>query len=128
VTRKLSLAVVTSRFHAMRAFYTAVLRTVPTGDDDYTEFRVADDWLLALCTLSSIEFAAPGAHHPGMNRCMRIELEVDDVDAEFERLHLFASECVTPPTDWPWGTRATWLRDPDGNLVSLFAPIRVLAS
>ena len=49
-------------------------------------------------------------------------------DAEFDRLHLFASECVAPPTDWPWGMRSTWLRDPDGNLVSLYAPVAVLAS
>jgi predicted enzyme related to lactoylglutathione lyase len=128
VTRKLSLAIVTSRFHAMRAFYTTVLRTVPAGNDDYAEFQVGEDWVLSLCALRSIEFAAPGAHRPGTNRCMRIELEVDDVDAEYDRLHRLASECVTPPTDWPWGTRATWLRDPDGNLVSLFAPIPVLTS
>jgi predicted enzyme related to lactoylglutathione lyase len=128
VTRKLSLALVTSRFHAMRAFYTAVFREVPVGNDEYTEFAVGDDWLLALCSATAVDWAAPGAHTPGMNRCARIELAVDDVDAEFERLHPIASECVAPPTDWPWGTRATWLRDPDGNLVSLFMPTAVPVS
>ncbi len=128
MTRKLSLCLVTSRFQTMRAFYTSVFREVPTGNDEYAEFAVGDDWLLALCSLSAVEWAAPGAHRPGMNRCARIELAVDDVDAEFERLHGIASECVTPPTDWPWGTRATWLRDPDGNLVSLYAPVAVAAS
>jgi predicted enzyme related to lactoylglutathione lyase len=128
VTRKLSLALVTSRFHAMRAFYAAVFREVPVGNENYAEFAVGEDWLLALCSANSIDWAAPGAHSPGMNRCARIELAVDDVDAEFERLHAIASECVCPPTDWPWGTRATWLRDPDGNLLSLFTPIAVAAS
>jgi hypothetical protein len=34
-----------------------------------------------------------------------------------------APAVVLPPTDMPWGNRSALLRDPDGNLVNLFAPI-----
>jgi len=64
----------------------------------------------------------PGASEPAANRSVIIEFRVDDVDAEFERLHDAVPEVVLPPTDMPWGNRSTLLRDPDGNLVNLFAP------
>jgi predicted enzyme related to lactoylglutathione lyase len=117
---RLSVAIVTSDVRILREFYTTVLSVTPTGDENYAEFRCAEDWVIAMCSLDSIEFAAPGAHIPATNRCVRIELEVADVDAEFERLRDVVGEWIVPPTDWPWGTRATWFRDPDGNLISLF--------
>jgi predicted enzyme related to lactoylglutathione lyase len=104
----------------MRAFYERVFGVESTGDDSYCEIVLGADWRLALCALEAIDFAAPGAHTPASNRAMRIEVPVDDVDLEFPRLSEFVSEWVTPPTDWPWGTRAAWLRDPDGNLISLY--------
>ena len=32
-------------------------------------------------------------------------------------------EIVLEPTDMPWGNRSMILRDPDGGLVNLFAPV-----
>lgn len=120
---QLSLAVVTSQIGTMRNFYAAVFGVEATGDADYVEFRTGADWLFALCAIGAIESAAPGAHAPGTNRCVRIELEVSDVDAEYERLQPVVRDWIVPPTDWPWGTRATWFRDPDGNLISLFSAL-----
>jgi hypothetical protein len=31
---------------------------------------------------------------------------------------------VLPPTDLPWGNRAMLFRDPDGNLINMFAVMR----
>lgn len=116
----LSLCIVTTDVPILRRFYESVLASEAVGDDDYCEFVLGSDWRVALCSLKSIEFAAPGAHIPGTNRCMRIEVRVTDVDAECERLRGVVTDWVTPPTSWPWGTRAAWFRDPDGNLISLY--------
>lgn len=72
--------------------------------------------------------AVPGAAEAGANRSVIVEFRVGDVDAEFERLRDTAPEVVLPPTDMPWGNRSALLRDPDGNLVNLFAPIRGAAA
>jgi predicted enzyme related to lactoylglutathione lyase len=88
---RLSLALVTDDLARLRTFYEELFRTRGFGDDTYVEFRTG------------------------------LEVEVADVDSEYERLCPLASEIVTPPTNWPWGTRSTWLRDPDGNLISLFS-------
>jgi catechol 2,3-dioxygenase-like lactoylglutathione lyase family enzyme len=54
------------------------------------------------------------------NQGMFLEFLVEDVDAEFARLSDL--EFVQEPTTMPWGNRSALLRDPDGNLVNLFAP------
>jgi catechol 2,3-dioxygenase-like lactoylglutathione lyase family enzyme len=48
-------------------------------------------------------------------------LEVDDVDAEAERL---GEHVVAGPVDRPdWGGRVAYLRDPSGNPIELFQAI-----
>jgi catechol 2,3-dioxygenase-like lactoylglutathione lyase family enzyme len=47
--------------------------------------------------------------------------EVEDVDAEYERLKALNVEFVMLPTTHPWGARSFWFRDPDGNIVDFFA-------
>ncbi|XRQ10653.1 VOC family protein, partial [Actinomadura welshii] len=62
--------------------------------------------------------ATPGPAAPGGNR---IQLVVDDLDAEIERLRsegvTFHSDLVTGP-----GGRQILLTDPAGNLIELFEP------
>jgi lactoylglutathione lyase len=52
----------------------------------------------------------------------RIELciNVDDVDAALDAL---AAPVAMAPIDQPWGERAAYVEDPDGNLVMLVAPV-----
>jgi lactoylglutathione lyase len=52
----------------------------------------------------------------------RIELciNVDDVDAA---VAVLAAPVVMAPIDQPWGERAAYVEDPDGNLVMLVAPV-----
>ena len=53
-----------------------------------------------------------------------IEFPGGDVDAEHARLApIIGAALVQPPTTMPWGNRSLLLRDPDGTLVNLFAPV-----
>jgi catechol 2,3-dioxygenase-like lactoylglutathione lyase family enzyme len=56
------------------------------------------------------------------NHSMIVEFLVDDVDAEHERLRVLDFDWALTETTMPWANRSTLLRDPDGNLVNLFAP------
>ena len=58
------------------------------------------------------------------NRSVIVEFRVDDVDADYARLApVIGPALVQPPTTMPWGNRSLLLRDPDGTLVNLFAPM-----
>jgi catechol 2,3-dioxygenase-like lactoylglutathione lyase family enzyme len=104
----------------VREFYRAVFQVDPVSDfPEYAEFDLAGGGL-ALFNLRGQEALAPGSAEPGKNRCSMIEVEVDDVDREFERLGPLVTDWVKPPTTQSWGSRSVYFRDPEGNLVNFF--------
>jgi predicted enzyme related to lactoylglutathione lyase len=58
----------------------------------------------------------------GANRSAILEFEVDDVDAERERVDAFVTDWLQQPKDMPWGNRSVLFRYPDGNPINLFKP------
>ena len=50
-----------------------------------------------------------------------LDFQVDDVDAEHERIAAMGVTSVLPPTTQPWGSRAMIFTDPDGNLINVFS-------
>lgn len=78
---------------------------------------------LAIGSDQTVPLFGEGSAEPAANRSAIVEFIVDDVDAEYERLRAYVGEVVTEPTTMPWGNRALLFRDPDGNLVNLFAPV-----
>jgi len=60
---------------------------------------------------------------PASGHRIELCLNVDDVDAAVTELEAIGAPLVLPPTDQPWGERAAYVEDPDGNLVMLVAPI-----
>ena len=53
---------------------------------------------------------------------VQLHFEVNDVDAEDERLRGAGVAFDEPPEDKPWGWRVTALRDPAGHTVELVHP------
>ncbi|MDR3484682.1 MAG: VOC family protein [Bradyrhizobium sp.] len=76
--------------------------------------------------LAIVELAATRAYgedvaEAAANRSVILDFEVDNVDAEYERLKGSVSDWVMAPKVMPWGARAIVFRDPDGNLVNLYS-------
>jgi uncharacterized glyoxalase superfamily protein PhnB len=68
-----------------------------------------------------------GSARSADNHSCIIEFRVDDVDKEYGRLQCAIHEFVQKPTTMPWGNRSLLLRDPDGNLINFFTPVRAEA-
>lgn len=86
------------------------------------------EFVMPSCTLTighsqTVQLFGAGSAVAADNRTVIIEFRVHDVDAEYERLKPLVDEWVKEPTTMPWGNRAMLFRDPDGNLVNLFAPV-----
>ena len=77
---------------------------------------------LAIGSAETVGLFSAGSAEPGANRTAILEFQVDDVDAEFERLKNSAPVAQEPKT-MPWGNRAAQFRDPEGTLVSLYTPV-----
>ncbi|WP_067885442.1 VOC family protein [Nocardia vaccinii] len=78
---------------------------------------------LAIGSTGTVALFAAGSARPADNHTAIIEFMVADVDAEYRRLRTAITDFVNEPTTMPWGNRSLLLRDPDGNLVNLFAPV-----
>jgi predicted enzyme related to lactoylglutathione lyase len=78
---------------------------------------------LAIGHSQTVGLFGAGSARAADNHSVIIEFRVDDVDAEYTRLEALVSDWIQEPTTMPWGNRSILFRDPDGNLVNLFAPV-----
>ena len=117
--------IVTADVERLSRFYERVTGLAITRLDpgQYAELRTSGG-VLAISSQRKLDARSPGAAIPAANRSAIVDFRVDDVDRERARIARIVPELVLEPTDQPWGNRAMLFRDPDGNLVNFFHPIR----
>jgi uncharacterized glyoxalase superfamily protein PhnB len=76
---------------------------------------------LALGSVETVALWKEGSAEPARNRTACLEFQVEDVDAEYERLREKV-ELVHEIKTMPWGNKTFQFRDPEGTAVSLYAP------
>jgi uncharacterized glyoxalase superfamily protein PhnB len=117
---KLALVtIVTANLEPMRTFYQAVLQIEPQiYRGNYVEFATAAG-TLALWRQSECEAFGIAPMQGAANHSVLIEFEVEDADREYARLKGLPMEWVQELTTQPWGHRAFYVRDPDGNVLNV---------
>lgn len=111
------------RYADCLAFYRDVLGfTVTFGDADsgYADLAAGEH---TLALFDRAEMADTLALRPAGDGVVLV-CAVPDVDAAADEVRTAGHELVTAPTDRPdWGIRTAHVRDPDGGLVELTAPL-----
>jgi len=117
---KLALVtIVTANLEPMRTFYQEVLQIEPqVYRGNYVEFAT-EAGTLALWRQSECEAFGIAPMRGAANHSVLIEFEVADVDREYARLKGLPMEWVQELTTQPWGHRAFYVRDPDGNVLNV---------
>lgn len=117
----INTCLITNDVPRLTEFYRRVLRIQPkTTGADYAEFPTGAG-VLAIFSAAAQEKYIPRSAQPANNRSAILEFRVDDVDKEYARLKSFVEVWVKLPATTPWGTRSTYFRDPDGNLLDFFS-------
>ncbi len=114
------ICLITKNVPALTQFYTQVLCVQAEGGETHAELQTAGAHL-AIFSVDGTEQMAPGSMRGAGHGSFTLGFEVDDVDAQSERLTRLGVQLVKPPASYPWGTRSVWFRDPDGNIVNFFA-------
>jgi len=102
--------ILSERFAESRAFHNDVIGLA--GGDGL-------DWILFFGTdkrevqLSVMKLDVEAHVHPD------VSIEVDDVDAVYERAREAGAEIVYPITDEEWGLRRFFVRDPNGAVINV---------
>jgi predicted enzyme related to lactoylglutathione lyase len=78
---------------------------------------------LAIGDSQTVGLFGAGSARAADNHTIIIEFQVDDVDADYQRLTPIIDNWVQEPTTMPWGNRSILFRDPDDNLVNLYTPV-----
>lgn len=118
---------VTLDVRALSRFYENVLGVAAIGSEHYTELRGSCS-ALAISSKRSVDLFNAGAAEPASNRSIILDFQLNDVDRERVRLASLVEQFVLEPTDQPWGSRSMLFRDPDGNLINFFSPLRPYAT
>ena len=120
--RLASIRLVAADTKALVAFYEKVSgKTAEWLAPVFAEI-VTPSATLAIGSAETVALFKPGSAEPAANRTAIIELQVDDVEAEFARLKDDV-EVVHEPKMMPWGNCTAQFRDPAGSLVSLYTPV-----
>jgi uncharacterized glyoxalase superfamily protein PhnB len=76
---------------------------------------------LAIGSAETVSLWKEGSAEPGANRTAYIEFQVEDIDADYERLK-DKVQLVHALKMMPWGNKTFQFRDPEGTAVSLYMP------
>ena len=114
---------VTPRLQESKAFYTQYFgfETIYEGD-----------WFVLLkkgpYELGFLKPEMPGQHRlfqPKFQEGAWLALEVEDVNAEYDRLRKINAPVLTEPKTEPWGDRHFVIKDPNGMAVDIYMRVPV---
>lgn len=118
-----STRLITGDIHRLADFYALVTGIAPRWPAPVFAEFVTERATLAIGAAETMALfgVAPGAAATESGTIL--EFRVADVDREAARLAAAGIAFLQEPTTMPWGNRSLLLRDPEGRLVNLFAPV-----
>ena len=117
------ITIVTANLEQMRTFYREVLQIEPQiYRGNYVEFAT-EAGTLALWRQSECDAFGIAPMRGAANHSVLIEFEVEDVDGKYARVKGLQLEWVQELTTQPWGHRAFYVHDPDGNVLNFHTAV-----
>jgi uncharacterized glyoxalase superfamily protein PhnB len=117
-----SIRLLAADIKAMVSFYEMVIGLPATWLAPVFAEIVTPGATLAFGGVETVALWQEGSGEPGANRTACVELQVDDIDAEYARLKDKVS-LVHELKTMPWGNKTFQFRDPEGTAVSLYMPV-----
>jgi catechol 2,3-dioxygenase-like lactoylglutathione lyase family enzyme len=114
------ICLITKNVPLLADFYKKILNVEAEGGDTHVDLYT-EGAKISIFSVDGMEGLAPHSMQGAGYGSFTTGFEVQDVDAEYERLKALGVRFIILPTSHPWGARSFWFRDPDGNIVDFFA-------
>lgn len=110
------ISIITENVLDVAKFYETVFNSKAEGDNIHSVINVAGLRIAIYDkreaeTVMGLNFSNTGT---GL---MTIGFDVDDVDAEYERIKALNINSATEPQIWPWGAKSFRFKDTEGNVI-----------
>jgi uncharacterized glyoxalase superfamily protein PhnB len=116
-----SVRLIAADIKVMVAFYEMVTCTPAQWLAPVFAEIVTPSATLAIGALATVDLFMEGSAEAGKNRTAILEFQVEDIDAEYERLK-GQVDILRGIQMMPWGNRTFQFRDPEGSLVGFYMP------
>lgn len=115
------VCILTRDMEGLKDFYAKALdRQAVSHGEEYAEFPTDGGATISLFDADAMEKFSKENVYSASNESVLLEIEVEDLDAEYARIEGLDAEIVQTPADYPWGVRSFSFRDPDGNVVVFY--------
>ena len=114
------ICLITKKVSTMVDFYKRIFIVNSKGDDNHADLEIGG-LNLSIFSEKGMQELAPNSMDKAGSGNLTIEFEVEDVDIEYLRINKLGIQILKQPTSYPWGSRAFWFRDPDGNIIDIFS-------
>lgn len=119
-----NVCLLTENVRKLYSFYQKVMQvSIPLTSLEYVEIDLGGT-NLSIYNVEAHNNLVDSVVDRVINTSSMIEIEVEDVDAEYERLCKMDIKWAKYPTTQPWGTRSIYFYDPDGNLINFFSVVK----
>lgn len=122
------VGIITNKFNEMKAFYGDVLKfKVALEMDNYVEFENSGV-RFAISTNKVMKGVTKHPSYDEEKKGQSLELAFrvptsEEVDKSFNEIVEKGAISITIPADMPWGQRAAFFADPDGNIHEIFTDL-----
>jgi uncharacterized glyoxalase superfamily protein PhnB len=110
------ICIITEKVFDVAKFYETVFNTKAEGDHIHS-FIHAPGLGIAIYDKSTAETDMGFNFTNTGTGLITIGFDVDDVDAEYERIKALNISSATEPQVWPWGAKSFRFKDIDGNII-----------
>ena len=113
------ICLITADVSALTRFYTKILGVKAEGNEVHAELKT-EGANIAIFSAKGMEAMVPHSMEGAGYGSFTIGFEVENLDAEYQRLKAIGISILMPPTAHPWGSSSFWFKDPDGNIVDFY--------
>ena len=112
------ICIITENVPEVVSFYEAIFCTKAEGDHIHSVVQ-AEGLGVAIYDKSDAERLMGFDFSNTGTGLMTIGFNVEDADAEYERIRALKVNGLTEPQLWPWGAKSFRFKDPEGNVLVL---------